>query len=339
MTRIGFLLLTLLTASTIGCEDSSYTPIGGDERFDQLADEDAPVLASSYGTVVDSVLSVCKEGGQPCASDQTVNAIARVRGIMAVNQDGAAVHGSLTACSIKVLWDGENYDIAEYLDLAKLGEIYAFDGGFADGESGPVLHSDFSSLLLGASLEEPVSEDFPTSEDDARVFDQDGDGKPGVSADAPVGKIYLGARAIVDFAASVEEDGSVRGELNGHEFNVSIFDDTVPFVNVRKKVDKALSPLSLNSQSHTVVMHPDVVDCAGLAEAEAAALLQGIDEAIGQQRLWQEKASSPYYVFLSAQRLGRSSQSIHDRFEECCLDRHGSVHSLCKVVPTCVTWF
>ncbi len=263
MRTIGPILLAAI-ATLSACSDASSTGPNG-ERADEISDQDVPLLDSQYGVAVVSNMTLCKSDESPCPADEVLAISGTARGLLHVEQDGTQVRGEMTACSVTLNWDGEDFDAADYLDIEKLGPLLHFEGGFATSEAGPVLHSGLSALLFGAELSDDVGEDFPTDEDDARAFDQDKDGKPGVSVKAPIGRIFMGARIILDIEASRDEQGNWVGSLTGHDLEVSVYDDSVPFVNVGNKIRDALAPLRLVEQNHILGLHPGTLDCDAAA--------------------------------------------------------------------------
>ncbi len=265
MKTIGPILLSAI-ASLAACSDASN--MGPDETKADLIDPvDVPILDAQYGVVVSSAMTVCKNGETPCPAEQLVEVSATLRGLVTIEQEEARVLGQLVACKAQVVWGGEKYNSADYLSLHSLGPIFRFDGDFVAGEEGPILQSGMAALLLGAELSDEVGEDFPTRDDDARTIDQDRDGKPGVSVKAPLGKVFLGARVILDFEAKVGESGALAGALNGHGFNISVYGDSIPipFYSAKKKIKNALDPVTLLDQSHSIEFIPGAVDCAGVS--------------------------------------------------------------------------
>ncbi len=69
---------------------------------------------------------------------------------------------------------------------------------------------------VGARLEDPVDERLPTEVDDPRVFDQDGDGHPGVTSEVVgIGEIYLVRRERYLFVdLSFDESGRLSGRMD-----------------------------------------------------------------------------------------------------------------------------
>lgn len=69
---------------------------------------------------------------------------------------------------------------------------------------------------IGVRLEDPANDPLPTDPADPRIADDDGDGKPGVTAtirvsDTLSGEIYLARREIFAYEVEEQDDGSLRG--------------------------------------------------------------------------------------------------------------------------------
>ncbi|MCP4447936.1 MAG: hypothetical protein GY811_21765 [Myxococcales bacterium] len=264
-------LASLLSVALFAACGTAGTDYGGTNgaRADELPLEEVPVLAESYGFVVSSVLETCSTEANvcECRNEDRKNLTTTIRGVATMTQDGAAVEVSFAGCRMDVEWKGDDYNVGEYLNerdtIRHLGEIAHISGVFVAGEEGPVLQSGLSALVLGAKLSDPVGEDMPTSKRDERSLDQDNDSKSGVSLEAPIGRVFLGLRVIFDMPLTLSpgEDGNLSGTLEAVGFDVSVYDDSIPFVNARKKVNKALTKIMMVSQYHQVTMLPGLSDC------------------------------------------------------------------------------
>lgn len=74
---------------------------------------------------------------------------------------------------------------------------------------------------IGVRLEDPANDPLPTDPDDPRIADDDGDGKPGVTARITVtpeltGEIYLARREIFAYEVDLQPDGSLTGTVDDH---------------------------------------------------------------------------------------------------------------------------
>lgn len=72
---------------------------------------------------------------------------------------------------------------------------------------------------IGVRLEDPANDPLPTDPDDPRIADDDGDGKPGVTARITVtpelsGEIYLARREIFAYEVDLQDDGSLTGYVD-----------------------------------------------------------------------------------------------------------------------------
>lgn len=88
----------------------------------------------------------------------------------------------------------------------------------AEGEKPRSVQLEEHVMVLGAELDDPASDPLPTSDDDTRVTDPDGDGKPGVtvSVDGFVsGQVYLVQRLSRGLLGTVDEDGRIAGTVIG----------------------------------------------------------------------------------------------------------------------------
>jgi hypothetical protein len=74
---------------------------------------------------------------------------------------------------------------------------------------------------IGVRLENPAKDPLPTDPNDPRIADDDGDGKPGVTARVVVspelqGDIYLARREIFAYDVTEQRDGSLTGAVDDH---------------------------------------------------------------------------------------------------------------------------
>ncbi len=97
------------------------------------------------------------------------------------------------------------------------------------------------AILMGVNLDDPFGEDLPTDKNDRRVVDHDGDGKEGMTYKHWTGKIRFGARLVIETLGidPTLERPSVTASLSKVDY--AIFSDSIPFVNVAKKVDEYMA--------------------------------------------------------------------------------------------------
>jgi len=86
-------------------------------------------------------------------------------------------------------------------------------------EDGVILFDRETVVMpLGVELTDPVNEALPTSADDPRVIDADGDGHPGVSIGLSMlgisGQIYAVRKEIGSWSVAATADGTWEGPFN-----------------------------------------------------------------------------------------------------------------------------
>lgn len=74
---------------------------------------------------------------------------------------------------------------------------------------------------IGIKFENPATDKLPTDVNDPRIFDHDGDGKPGITVSirtgptgsGPLGEIYIARRERFAYDVAEQSDGSLTGEV------------------------------------------------------------------------------------------------------------------------------
>lgn len=106
---------------------------------------------------------------------------------------------------------------------------------------------------IGVRLENPAEDPLPTDPADPRIADDDGDGKPGVTAriTAPggvTGELYLARREIFAYTADQQDDGSLVGTVDDDSEQLVIGASNPVFMTQAQWVqhpDPAKSPILL----------------------------------------------------------------------------------------------
>jgi len=73
-----------------------------------------------------------------------------------------------------------------------------------------------AAMLVGVTLDNPLLDALPADPSDSRIFDQDGDGNPGVTVKVAgfiSGDIYVIQRAINTYYGTLDSEGSLRGHV------------------------------------------------------------------------------------------------------------------------------
>lgn len=106
---------------------------------------------------------------------------------------------------------------------------------------------------IGVRLEDPANDALPTDPADPRIADDDGDGKPGVTARIDAGsglsgEIYLARREIFAYSAEQQDDGSLVGSVDDDSEQLVIGASDPVFMTQAQWVqhpDPAKSPIIL----------------------------------------------------------------------------------------------
>ncbi len=133
-----------------------------------------------------------------------------------VEHQGEEITLATEVCAVDIVTES---DLAETIVPDAFVESLApgvRDGSFADGVFELPRHYEVRGVEF-ADGEDPQTEPLPTDAEDPRVFDQDGDGNPGltifVDAGLVSGEIYVVQRGWDELEATVTEDDRIAGEL------------------------------------------------------------------------------------------------------------------------------
>jgi hypothetical protein len=231
-----------------GCEPGGLPPEDGDQTSvagGKADDPNAPPLPDIAGAYALELTSTVSSKSTETGEVNTYEP--RITALVTATQAGAAVTLKVKLC------DALLPEVASYEPTMAPGLIASLPAVTATGtlvrEDGRVrLATEPAGVVIGARLQRPVTDALPTSSSDSRVVDQDGDGKPGVTISAMGFNVYGAVRAIFELDGTVGEKGRISGPANLEE-SYAIYGDTVPFVDVRAKVEAS-------AQTH-VVTHED----------------------------------------------------------------------------------
>lgn len=140
--------------------------------------------------------------------------------------------------------------------LASLGEMTrpaSLDG------SGPTIRFDqpWYTQVRGAYLVDPENDALPTNPDDPRVFDQDGDGKPGLTVRVSIlgflsGEVYVVQRVRYRMVGTVVSPNRVEGLIEWSNEQI-----TIEASNPLFAVDTQPEPNSAPEKSYFVLQRVD----------------------------------------------------------------------------------
>ena len=239
-----------------------------DGKADDLDPSEVPALAPGYAINLHSLLTFCEAEDGECVDDAET---AQLDGLarLSLVQDGAGIAGELELCfAMLTTPGGKRYatdtDAFSGGDPTARMEPFPVTGRVVAVDDDPTLSLDRAGFAVGMQLDDPVTDALATDEDDPRVVDLDEDGKPGISIKVSVGRVFLGARVVLErLRGRIGDDGVLSGAADiGGE--LAVYGDTIPFVNVGKKIDEALAGYAFPEIVHEVTLVPDDRSCADL---------------------------------------------------------------------------
>lgn len=133
-----------------------------------------------------------------------------------ISQDGRSIRGVESACSTTV--DNGTSLVSTAIPAAFVASLpkTTWEAELEETTEGWRFERPWVTSVKGVHLENPESDPLPTSADDPRVFDQDGDGKPGLTVHVEVmgligGDIYVVQRDRTRLSGVVTSDAAVDG--------------------------------------------------------------------------------------------------------------------------------
>lgn len=259
---LGLCLALAGLATLTGCEpggalpEEEGQPLAGGGKADDPNAPALPTIAGVYGLELTStVTSKSTETGEVKTYEP------RITALVTATQEGSAVTLSVKLCDA-VLPEVASYEptMADGL-IASLPAV-TVRGALARVDGAVRLATEPAAVVIGARLQNPVTDALPTSSSDSRVVDQDRDGKAGVTISAMGFDVYGAVRAIFSLDGTVGEERVIAGPADLEE-SYAIYGDTVPFVDVRAKVEAS-------ARTHQVT-HEDEFRLVPLADAATCA--------------------------------------------------------------------
>lgn len=158
-------------------------------------------------------------------------------------QDGSDVEFSLYPCHIVLPRVGDYQPLVDDAFLQQYVPSIPYSATLS--EEGR-LDAPTEAILFGVrNLANPLTDPLPASASSPLVYDQDRDGKPGISVKIDTGilgtrKVYAAARLLAGFQGRVEANGNLLGTADG-DFAWQIYGDDIPFVDVASLAADAMS--------------------------------------------------------------------------------------------------
>ena len=142
-----------------------------------------------------------------------ISAETRSVALLSLSQQGARLHGAGSLCHIEIVSSSALVRTELPAALKRVLSRVELDARIEPAAGGYRLWQPPRPIVLGARLADPAREPLPTSPGDRRVFDQDGDGHPGVTV--RVRGLASGELYVVQRATSVLAGGGRAGSFSG----------------------------------------------------------------------------------------------------------------------------
>ena len=264
----ALLMLMMSVAIGMGCmacaalgtdDDGDDNRTGASGKADGVStDTDWPpetldpteLVAANYALVIDTWLSTASdtEGAEP--EEWTAQFAAAV----SVQFKEGEPQFSISPCRVTLPnIDGRVVEITdETLRSVTAGTM---DASVHKVEQTVRLASGRGALVAGANLSDALNDALPSDESDERITDVDGDGNPGMTIEISGHRVYVGMRYRFDIDGELTKEQTIEGNA-GVRIDLEVYGDSIPFVNVKRSLDKALGKLSLLDERHQFVMTP-----------------------------------------------------------------------------------
>jgi hypothetical protein len=242
-------------ADTVGME-AEWPP----ETIDSTS-----MMAQSYALFIDSWI----ETGKPESTSEPEAWIAQFQGLVSVQfgEDGPTLN--VTPCTVQLPEiDDREVEISDeaiqsVLSQPIISSVYRDEGAVR-------FATERAALVAGVTLADPVNDTLPEDDNDARLVDVDKDDEPAMTIRIGGHKVYVGMRYRFELDGVLTPEQTVSGDAQVR-IDLSVYGDSVPFVNVKKALDKALGKLDLLSEKHQFLMTPMAAETVGCADVVALA--------------------------------------------------------------------
>ena len=223
--------------------NKSDDQVGADGQASQEPDP----FDGSYRMVLTSEVTTREPGGFFSGPTETVNTTT-FYGVVEILAQGSELDLQIQFC------DSQLPEVSGYVPSVAQSTVRGLDPIIVRGErfvtpEVTTFETAESAWVIGASLEDPLTEPLPTSADDARVLDVELDGEPGVTLTLENWDIYGAMRLLFRLQGELESDGVLTGQAE-IAMETAVFGDTVPLINVASSLASAREDTTVISESH-----------------------------------------------------------------------------------------
>jgi hypothetical protein len=245
---IGLTGSTILLAACSGARDEDSS--AADSKLS------APTLAPAYALGLQADITV-KNNSTGALSTTTIKLLGKVA---VTSQVSGNVAFNLNTCKLVLPKVG---DYQPFINDSVLEGFAAVPYTGTVSETGALV-APVAPILFGVrNLTNPATDPLPTS--GANVWDQDNDGKAGITVNVDTGilgtkHIFAGARLLAGFSGTVGADGKLVGAVSGGDFSQVVFGDDIPFIDVASMITEALAGSTIVKKDARFIAVPQAAD-------------------------------------------------------------------------------
>ena len=256
-TIVPLLLLLPLACAEGPLEDSDEAERAGFGKADDTSDGGAVAPSADVaGAWRAQIISTVRSRSLDDPDDKPVISVTTIEGAVDVAQAEGKASVTLQPCEVTLPEIEERQPVLAFAALVGAGPL-ALEGSVKDGQ----LVTEGGVLVLGAALADPGGEALPVEDDDPRLVDHDGDGRPGVTVSLGSFSIYAAVRVTVALDGLVTESEVVGTATLDLDFEV--LGDDIPFVNARRRTEAAAAETEvLEATAEFRLSRVDAVSCA-----------------------------------------------------------------------------
>ncbi|MDP6944897.1 MAG: extensin family protein, partial [Myxococcota bacterium] len=178
----------------------------------------------------------------------------RLFGVVQAVQDHTSVTFYLALCGIQ-LPEVAGYEPRVDEETIRRLPAIASQAQLFDADGEARFQTDPSAWVVGATLESPLEDVMPEDDEDPRVVDVDLDGEPGITMMLEDWEIYGAMRLLFQLHGALGEGGVLSGNAEV-SMSTAVYGDTVPLINVAKKIKKMQEESNVVGENHVFVMTP-----------------------------------------------------------------------------------
>ena len=261
--RLGRAALAVVFGLILGCasadEDvdvNSTENRGAGKADDVVQDEisDAPhgadALAEHYSLIIDTWLKTAESDDD----DDPKEWRAQLRAQVQRYATDTTTEVVLTPCSV-VLPEVDGRTVEMDSNALRSIRSQPITTTLLQSDTGIEFGTAPGALVAGVDLRDPVSDEMPTSDRDERLVDIDADGRPGMTISIDGFSVFVGLRYSFALSGMLDPDQVATGDATVR-IDLEVYGDSVPFVNIKRRLDEALGKLDLRDEDHAFLMQP-----------------------------------------------------------------------------------